>query len=260
MTALDFSAVDRKNHTWSYQKFADTNGIKYTNAVPNELELGAIFLSTNINYTSNYFQIRQNNYNYSIFDFSYTTSNTKNLILESFLILAIPTFKKFPNIYLQNIGTSVLDENIFTKNKQLTINVDLEYEKLHKIYVQQGYEIEALELLDYSMVEALTKYVPNFDIEFIDSYIFIYLRDTLQKDLDFPTRFQKAYTVGVDLSPIIQNITKDFSFTPNSNEKRLQKKDYFMITIILLLIYIVLVTYFHFYGSELLIHIFYGIV
>lgn len=205
-----------------YTKFAEDNGFSYLSTVPKNLIQSDVFFAGRKSKQYTYFNITKEDF--SIFFFSFSVGSKDHRRLKRFVALVIPLNSQVPNVYAYNKNSGILDW--YYKDEQLLhIKLTREFERKYEVYAQQDYEIEALQLLDLRLIEACSNLFPDSDFEFIDSNFLVYLEKDYGEEDNFQTSFQKAYELGLTLTPVVQEITKNFSFTQlPQKENRLDRR------------------------------------
>ncbi len=214
-----------------YQQFALDNGFTFYEK-PRDTLRHAHFLHYGDKRKFSYC-IEAQNYTvpFSFFRFEYgetykTGDNKTKITWHPFIIAAFELRKEIPNIYIHNIKNDYIREP-FTEEQRLALNVNSDYEKNHVTYAPKEYEIEALQILDSTFVDLLSKTVNTYDVEFFNTTMFIYgeRKQNEYGGYDEVGETKKLFEIYDALSPSLTQKMSTFSFAHIGDVSTLLKKD-----------------------------------
>ncbi len=209
----------KKLEVSALKKFSEQNNFTYKTSPREDIVHSQLFTMGDKKRFSYVIESQQTNLPFSFLKFEYALirSRYKNKRTEiyyewyPFLVLIYELRKAVPNIYIHTLN-GAMDE-LFTENQKINLNVRTEYEKNHSVYAPKQYEIEALQILDSTFIELLSEQIPNGDIEFYDSKMFIYCPLPKQSKGNYISEIRRILSLYSSLNqPLLKKINT-FSFT-----------------------------------------------
>jgi hypothetical protein len=208
--------IQKKLQINAYKTFCESNNLLYTESPDVGLRHAHFF--THGDKQKFHFAItsKDTNLPFTIFNFSYgvvrTAGKRRYTIWNPFTIFVFYFGEPVPNLYIHTTKNKSIGEP-FTEDQALTLNVNQSFEATHKTYAPKQYEVEALQMLDSTFVSLLSNTIPDCDIEFFDSKLFIYKPyDMDSVDVMSQEVLRNMFSVYEKLNPALQQKLSKFSF------------------------------------------------
>lgn len=226
-----FFIIERSNvHNKALEVFANENNFTFLKYPDESLRHAHFFTAGTSQRFSSVVKCHNELYQFSFFNFTYTISTgsgkQQRTISYPFIIMAIELGKRVPNVYIKNTGNTTIPEP-FAEDQRISLNVDYAYEQTHFVYGPKQYEIEVLQLLDTSFVETFLKKVSDYDIEFFESRMYIYIpKEYSEPEEGISGEIKRIFSIYENVSSHLKVALERFSFEQIGDHSIVLQKDY----------------------------------
>lgn len=219
---------EKEKLTAVFNEFASRNNFLYKEKVEESFLTSHVFSLGDNRSTSDCFMFMNESLPFQFFNFKYEDRRGRRTSFYFFQVLVFELGESVPHIYVHNKNNITLPEP-FSENQAIRLKVDIDYEKDRTCYVLKGQEIEALQILDYSFIEVLSKVVPFSDLEFKDKNMFIYIPKELtlnefitkafNRSLYLKNNFEEMALCYEKINEPLKKVMSRFSFTSDISNK-----------------------------------------
>lgn len=212
----------------AFQNFAQANDFTYEEEPSKDLRLAHFFSFGAMQKFSFAIESKNATLPFAFFEFSYAIprGSGKHVRYDWYpsTVLSLDVQKGTPQVYIHNIANNTLHE-VFAEEQRIHLKIDKGYEDAHAVYAPHQYEIEALDLLDLSLITLIQTAAPDADIEFNSGKVFIYLPYSLYERYGHVESVKKLLSIYESLNEPLQKKMRTFSFSPIGDFPLALKKD-----------------------------------
>lgn len=209
--------------------FISNNNLSYQDSIPLEEVKGNLFKT---NYSAKIKDVINGKYqehDARFFYFTYTVQQGKNTIVYDFTVLEV-FFDKviFPYIHLlygNRFGfLSNFPKHGKREGNKREVRLEDEFAKNFKLFVKDGYGIEAMQLFSKEFLNFLINEKCDFSIELNQDRMYIYKRYRIGKKEELKEMFETANQAIKKINPLLDRLGNDFSILKDAYSKKYDKK------------------------------------
>lgn len=188
--------------------FAKTNGFDFKESLSVKSFKGKLFNTGHSRVAKNVVSGLFKDHPTRFFHYRYTIGSGKHKKTFNFTVWEI-SFEKtdFPYILLRS-KTMRRFGSLKKNERELSLRDDLS--KHFRLYVTEGYEVEALQIFTPEFVNVLSKKGPNFSIEFAGNSLYIYDDVIVGNNKQLKEIYEVAKEVFVSAGPLLNRLHDDF--------------------------------------------------
>lgn len=202
---LYFAYIYIKAKKYFIEDFAKKNNLNYQSSIPLKEVKGNLFKVDDFKKISNV--ITGNFKNNKARFFHYEYSEYKLTVLEIF-------FEKinFPYILLQSKKMIRFGDYEYRKKteKEIRINLENEFKKDYKLFVREGYAIEAMQIFTFDFLRFLRDENSNFSIELKEDRMYIYDDIIVKNRKDLEELYKVTEEIMNRIAPLLKRLKNDF--------------------------------------------------
>lgn len=204
-----------------WKEIAEINGWKYKEKIQST-NFNLDFFKNILNYTNKTFNIDGpllfkeghskrvsneiegivNNRNFRFLNYKFTTGYGKKAVDHTYTIFIFKFNGSFPHIYLNN------KNNSWSKNTGEYIPLHSLFEEKFYLLAPKKYEIEALEIFTFDILDKLLNNNYSYDIEFINQEMFVFIDEQIRKF----EQFEKMFNEVLELEDLLDEKLDNFKF------------------------------------------------
>lgn len=191
-----------------FVSFAQTNGFDFTESISVKSFKGKLFNIGHSRVAENVVSGLFKDHSTRFFHYRYSVGHGKHKKTYNFTVWEI-SFEKtdFPYILLRS-KTMRRFGSLNGKEREVSLRDDLA--RYFRLYVTEGYEVEALQIFTPEFVNVLSKKGPNFSIEFAGKNLYIYDDVTVNNNKKLKEIYEVAKEVFVSAGPLLNRLHDDF--------------------------------------------------
>jgi len=219
------------------EQFCADNGFTFNPTLDVGEQNGAIFNKGHTHTASKGIHGSVNGHTFVMFAYEYTTGSGRNSKTYKYGVTKILLNNTFPHIILDNKRDGSVPGMAFHNSQRLSLNN--EFDKHFTVYAPRKYEIEVLQLLNPSVMQALLEIHQPMDVEIIGNYLYIYNSGSSYDEKVFRAKFQAIEQITTST----KNIQKTFKMAEQIGDYKPILKKSIMPTVIgtvFLIIYVIL--------------------
>jgi hypothetical protein len=156
------------------EQFASANGFTYAPSGDLEGLDGQLFQVGESKSVSNVVSGTHQNFPLRFFYYSYAEGHGKDRHVYEFTVCEIEYQRALPHILMEK--ESFLGSALSSRGGMEKLKFANDFDAHFSVYVNRGYEIEALEIFTPEVLEALLARANNFEFEFVGQHLFIYTK------------------------------------------------------------------------------------
>lgn len=190
------------------EQFAKDNGLNYQKTAPIETVHGKLFEVGHSRSINNVISGIYKDHPMRIFNYTFVTGHGRHSRSHGFTVLEL-SFEKvdFPHILLLS---QTMGYYRGIRGKSESISLEDEFRKDFELFVQKGYEIEAMQIFTLETLRTIKEKVAKFSIGFYDKTVYFFDDKTIGKNIDLQELLGVTEKVFESMRPLLNRLYNDF--------------------------------------------------
>jgi len=189
------------------EQFAKDNGLDYQKNASIETVYGKLFEIGRSRNIRNVISGMYKNYPMRIFNYNFTVGYGRSSRKYYFTVLEL-SFEKiyFPHILLRSKEMGLYQLPV----KELKISLEEEFKEDFELFIQRGYEIEAMQIFTPKILRTIKERAAKFSIEFYGKTVCFFDNKKIGKNDDLQELYNVTENVFDSMSPLLDRLHDDF--------------------------------------------------
>lgn len=203
--AILYGIINKGKRSLQIEQFCKDNNFSLQPLLDVGDKTGSLFNRGHSRIISNQMSGVDDDTEFCIYDYQYTTGSGKSSRTYQFGVAEITLKQKFPHILVDNKRDGSISGFEFDKSQKLELEGD--FNTYFSVYGPKEYEIEVLQVLNPSVMVSLLSMHESFDIEIIGNKMYIYNRGMSAKKQTFQAIFNAIEQLSTSTKSVQTSFT-----------------------------------------------------